>query len=117
MKRDGTKGHLDLVILGALATGPAHGYAVIADLRDRSGGVLDLPEGSVYPALHRLEELGLVASDWQPVAGRRRREYRLTADGSKALAAERRDWSRLSDAIDSVLAVSPGETGLAGGAV
>jgi PadR family transcriptional regulator, regulatory protein PadR len=115
MKGDGTKGHLDLVILGALASGPAHGYAVIADLRDRSGGVLDLPEGSVYPALHRLESLGLVSSEWQPVAGRRRREYRLTPPGSKALAAERRDWSRLSGAIDSIVSALPSTQGLAGG--
>jgi PadR family transcriptional regulator, regulatory protein PadR len=115
MRGDGTKGHLDLVILGALAWGPAHGYAVIADLRDRSGGVLDLPEGSVYPALHRLEELGLVASEWQPVAGRRRREYRLTPPGSEALELERREWSRLSGAIDSILSALPGQQGLVGG--
>jgi PadR family transcriptional regulator PadR len=115
MKDDGTKGHLDLVILGALASGPAHGYAVIADLRDRSGGVLDLPEGSVYPALHRLENLGWVSSTWQPVAGRRRREYRLTATGSKALVAGRRDWSRLSGAIDTVLSALPADEGLMGG--
>ena len=67
--REGTKGHLDLVLLGVLASGPGHGYAIITTLKQRSDGALDLPEGSVYPALHKLEDMGLVASDW---ASRRR---------------------------------------------
>lgn len=98
------KGHLDLVLLGVLAAGPAHGYAVIGALRERSQGVFDLQEGTVYPALHRLEEAGLLSSDWQPVTGRRRRVYRLTPRGARALASERRDWGRLTGAIDAVLA-------------
>jgi transcriptional regulator len=103
MRSERVKGHLDLVLLGVLADGPGHGYAVINALRDRSDGVIDLQEGSVYPALHRLEDLGLLASEWQPMAGRRRRVYRLTPKGAKALEGERRDWQRLSGAIESVL--------------
>jgi DNA-binding PadR family transcriptional regulator len=117
MRADGIKGHLDLVLLGALATAPGHGYAVIGAIRARSGGVLDLPEGSVYPALHRLEDLGLVMSEWVPVSGRRRREYHLTAAGERALGVERNEWSRLARAIDAVAVPRPSRPGnaLAGG--
>ena len=107
MKADGIKGHLDLLLLGVLAPAPGHGYAIISALKERSNGVLDLPEGSVYPALHRLEDLGYIASEWRPVGGRRRREYHLTGDGEAALAAERRDWTRLTDAVNAVLATAP----------
>ena len=103
MKPDGIKGHLDLILLGILAGQPGHGYAVITALRARTDGALDLPEGSVYPALHRLEDLGLLASEWQPLGGRRRRVYHLTAKGATALAAERRDWRTLVAAIEAVL--------------
>ncbi|WP_460915637.1 PadR family transcriptional regulator [Plantactinospora veratri] len=76
------RGHLDLLLLGALRrAGPAHGYALIAALRDRSEGTFDLPEGTVYPALHRLERDGLVSSEWDAGASRRRRVYRLTPLG------------------------------------
>jgi PadR family transcriptional regulator PadR len=117
MKGDGAKGHLDLVLLGVLAAEPGHGYAIISALKERTDGVLDLPEGSVYPALHRLEDLGLIASKWKPVGGRRRREYRLTPDGASALASERKDWTRLASAINAVLASAPPPVGqrLAGG--
>jgi PadR family transcriptional regulator PadR len=117
MRGDGAKGHLALVLLGVLAVGPGHGYAIISAIKEQTGGVLDVPEGSVYPALHRLEDLGWVASQWKPVAGRRRREYSLTASGKKALASERREWTRLAGAIAAVLALrpSPSETHLVGG--
>lgn len=104
MRTDRVKGHLDLVLLGVLAAAPGHGYALINALNQRTEGVLDLPEGSVYPALHRLEDLGLIRSEWKPVGGRRRREYRLTPDGRKALVSERKDWRRLAGAIEAVLA-------------
>ena len=104
---DGTHGHLDLVLLGALAAGPGHGYAIITALKQRSAGVLDLPEGSVYPALHRLEDMGLVASDWAQSGGRRRREYRLTPQGVGALSSQRAEWARLSAAIGAVLGAVP----------
>jgi DNA-binding PadR family transcriptional regulator len=106
MRGDGAKGHLDLVLLGALAGSPGHGYAIISAIRARSGGVLDLPEGTVYPALHRLEDLGWVASEWKPVGGRRRREYSVTPEGQRALSGERREWTRLTGAIDAVIGAS-----------
>ena len=107
MKTDRVKGHLDLLLLGVLAEGPGHGYAVITSLRTRTEGALDLPEGSVYPALHRLEDAGLLTSEWQPVAGRRRRVYWLTPRGADALAVERRDWHALAAAINSALRPVP----------
>jgi PadR family transcriptional regulator, regulatory protein PadR len=103
MKVDRVKGHLDLLLLGVLDAEPGHGYAVISALRERSDGALDLAEGAVYPALHRLEAAGLLASDWQPVGGRRRRMYRLTPDGRRALAAERSSWTALVSAVEAVL--------------
>ena len=97
------RGHLEMVLLAVLAEGPGHGYAVLSALRDRTDGVLALTEGAAYPALHRLEDRGLLESDWQPVAGRRRRVYRVTAAGRAALRAERTDWRRLAGAIEAVL--------------
>lgn len=112
MKVDRIKGHLDLLLLGVLSQGPGHGYAVITALRTQSDGLLEVTEGSVYPSLHRLEDLGLLTSEWQPVAGRRRRIYRLTAAGEKSLRAERRDWRALVTAVEAVLRTPS----LAGGA-
>jgi DNA-binding PadR family transcriptional regulator len=111
MKSERIKGHLDLLLLGVLDAEPGHGYAVISSLRESSQGVLDLTEGSVYPALHRLEDLGLLVSDWQPVAGRRRRVYRLTEEGTRALQAERRDWRALVSCIETVLRPAPSVAG------
>jgi PadR family transcriptional regulator PadR len=107
MKADRVKGHLDLVLLGVLAGSPGHGYAVITALRERTGGALDLPEGSVYPALHRLEDLGLLTSTWAPAAGRRRRIYQLTQDGAAALAEQRRDWKALVRAVEAAIHPAP----------
>ncbi|QMW24412.1 PadR family transcriptional regulator [Sandaracinobacteroides saxicola] len=98
------KGHLDNVILATLEREPLHGYAVIETIRHRSAGSFDLPEGTIYPALHRLELAGLLASDWvEPAGGRRRRVYRLTAKGQSALAARRAHWTRFARAVDSLL--------------
>jgi PadR family transcriptional regulator, regulatory protein PadR len=105
MRTESGKGHLDLVLLGQLSRGPGHGYAVISALRERTDGLLDLTEGAVYPALHRLEDLGLLASEWEPAAGRNRRVYRLTPKGQLALAAQRRDWRALVAAVESVLSL------------
>lgn len=107
------RGHLDLLLLAALQkTGPTHGYALIAALRDGSGGEFDLPEGTVYPALHRLERAGDVASDWSPEPGRRRRVYRLTPTGAASLATKQREWRAFVKGVAGVLgrpsrAVSP----------
>lgn len=95
--------HLDALLLAVLAAGPAHGYAMIEELRRRSGQAFDLPEGTVYPALHRLEPAGLVTSRWATVGGRRRRVYRLTRKGRGALARERREWTGFARAVEAVL--------------
>jgi DNA-binding PadR family transcriptional regulator len=107
MGTDLVKGQLDLLLLGVLRGGPRHGYAVINDLRDHTGGTFDLQEGTVYPALHRLQDVGLLASDWEDVAGRRRRVYRLTDEGRVALAGEQQRWRSFATAVDAVLRGRP----------
>jgi PadR family transcriptional regulator, regulatory protein PadR len=96
-------GHLDLLVLAVLADAPAHGYAVIEELRRRSAGAFDLPEGTVYPALHRLEAWGFLASSWEAHGGRRRRVYRLTRRGRGKLERGRSEWSAFSGAITAVV--------------
>jgi len=103
MSSEKLKGNLDMLLLAVLAAGPAHGYAIIGRLAERSDGAFDLPEGTVYPALHRLETAGLLASAWETAAGRRRRLYRLTAAGQEALAAEARAWHSFSASVARVL--------------
>jgi PadR family transcriptional regulator PadR len=103
MNRERIKGHLDLLLLSVLSAGPAHGYAIIATLRDRSDGTFDLPEGTIYPALHRLEDARLLTSSWAAGEGRRRRVYALTDVGAQALAAERTEWRRFSAGIGAVV--------------
>jgi DNA-binding PadR family transcriptional regulator len=98
------KGHLDSLLLAVVASGPAHGYAIIAQLRDRSSGAFDLPEGTVYPALHRLEANGLLRSSWERSEGRRRRVYAITPKGRRRLGAQRREWHGFSSAVEAVLA-------------
>ena len=104
MRAETLKGHLDFLLLAILADEPAHGYRVIEELKRRSAGAFELPEGTVYPALHRLEESGLLASSWASAAGRRRRVYRLTARGKRALAGARRDWRGFTNAVEAVVA-------------
>ena len=103
MRPEALKGHLDALILAVLSGEQLHGYAVIAELKRRSGGTLALPEGTVYPALHRLESAGLLASTWSDGA-RRRRVYRLTAKGRRALGERRNEWREFAGAIEAVLA-------------
>ena len=102
MNRERIKGHLDLLLLSVLAAGPAHGYAIISALRERSEGTFDLPEGTIYPALHRLEDAGLLSSAWADGDGRRRRVYALTSAGATALAAERTEWRRFAHGVRAV---------------
>jgi PadR family transcriptional regulator len=97
------KGSLDLMLMGVLRRGPAHGYAIIAALRERSQGEFDLAEGTIYPALHRLEAAGRVASSIELAQGRRRRTYELTALGRKEFAAQRRDWQEFVTHMQAVL--------------
>jgi PadR family transcriptional regulator PadR len=108
MRAETLKGHLDGLLLASLETGPLHGYAVIEALRDGSSGRFDLPTGTVYPALHRLEAAGLVESGWSVVAGRRRRTYRLTRAGRRALSDQRTIWDEFSDAVTALLRPKPG---------
>ena len=96
-------GYLDPVVLAVIASGPLHGYAIIEELKTRSGGELDLPEGTVYPALHRLERRGLLKSAWSRGEGRRRRVYRLTASGRRELEARAREWRTFARVVDGVL--------------
>jgi PadR family transcriptional regulator, regulatory protein PadR len=103
MMSEKLKGNLDMLLLAVLAAGPGHGYSIITRLRDRSSGAFDLPEGTVYPALHRLETAGMLASTWEVVAGRRRRLYRLTTAGEQQLARETRDWRAFSGSVSLVL--------------
>ena len=103
MSNEKLKGHLDLLLLAVIAAAPAHGYAIVSALREQSAGAFDLPEGTVYPALHRLEDRGLVQSAWADVGGRRRRVYRLTAAGAAALAEHRRDWREFASGVETVL--------------
>jgi PadR family transcriptional regulator PadR len=102
MCADASRGHLDLLLLGAVARQPLHGYAIVEAIRDASEGAFDLAEGTVYPALYRLEAAGLLASEASTVNGRKRRTYRLTSRGRKELAAQRRDWRSFVQAVEAV---------------
>jgi PadR family transcriptional regulator, regulatory protein PadR len=105
MEGEMLKGHLDMIVLAALSSGPAHGYAVIEEIKRKSGRAFDLPEGTVYPALHRLEQAGLLTSRWVTAdSGRRRRVYSLTKRGERALAKRRAVWRQFSDAVGGLLA-------------
>ncbi|KAK1181599.1 PadR family transcriptional regulator [Streptomyces sp. NBS 14/10] len=107
MKGDAVRGHLDALLLSVLEQGPLHGYAIITAVQQRSGGALELRTGTMYPALNRLERLGLLRSDWQSVGERRRRCYELTDAGRRGLAEERTAWRELTAAIGAVLDPAP----------
>ena len=96
-------GQIDLLLLSILAQRPAHGYVIINDLRVLSGGTFDLPEGSIYPALYRLEGQGLVSSREHEVDGRRRRIYHLTRSGRAALRDRSEAWREQTRTVESVL--------------
>lgn len=80
-----------------------HGYAIADALRARSGGAFDLPEGTLYPALHRLERAGLMASRWSEVNGRRRRVYQLTSKGRRAVMRHQGEWQTFARAVHAVI--------------
>src|SRR5215472_4330006 len=103
MRAGELKGHLNALLLAALEDGPRHGYAVIEALRQSTGGRLDLPTGTIYPALHRLEHAGLIKGSWTVVAGRRRRMYQLTAAGAGALSGKRADWRDFAAMMSAAL--------------
>jgi PadR family transcriptional regulator PadR len=103
MKAEQLKGHLDALLMAALESGPRHGYAVMEALRESTGGRLDLPTGTIYPALHRLEAAGLIAGSWSLAGGRRRRCYMLTEAGRRALSGRREDWRDFAATISAAL--------------
>ncbi len=101
------KGHLDLLLLSVVANTAGHGYAIAEALRARSDAVIDLAEGTLYPALHRLEDAGLIAGRWSEVNGRRRRVYQLTAKGERALTQKRREWNLFARMVYAVVGGRP----------
>jgi PadR family transcriptional regulator PadR len=106
MKRtDALQGSLDLLVLTILLRRPKlHGYALMTAIKETSGDVLNPEEGSLYPALHRMEEAGWIAAEWVVKEnGKRARIYQLTAAGSKQLSAEETRWTTVSTAINRVL--------------
>ncbi|MFC6880676.1 MULTISPECIES: helix-turn-helix transcriptional regulator [Actinomadura] len=107
MRTDAVRGHLDGLLLSVLEDGPLHGYAIITAVQERSEGALELRKGTVYPALNRLERIGLLRSTWQTAGERRRRCYELTDAGRRGLATERTAWREFTTAIGAVLNPAP----------
>lgn len=105
VESDILQGSLDLLVLKRLSAGPMHGWGIAQDIQSVSGDTLKVGQGSLYPALHRLEQQRLIDSDWGTTANNRRaRFYRLTAAGRKALAQEVENWRRFTDAVELILA-------------
>jgi len=103
MKADTLNGQLDPLILATVAEEPAHGYSILQRLKERSSGAFDLAEGTIYPALHRLERDGLLSSSWSTESGRRRRVYSVTRAGASSLAVRRRQWKQFARAVEAVI--------------
>ena len=109
LKSDLPQGALDLLILKIVALGPVHGYAIAQRLEQVSRGVVQVPQGSLYPALHRLENRGLMAADWKETGtGREAKFYRLTRQGRARLDSESASWRRLTEAVALILRLSEG---------
>lgn len=103
MGRSAVNGQLDLLLLASLGGGEAHGYALIARIHERSGERIELQEGSVYPALHKLEAAGCVRSRWADDDGARRRVYALTMEGQTELSRRAEEWKGFTAAVRGVL--------------
>jgi transcriptional regulator len=101
------KGSLPLLILQVLARGPSHGYSIAQQIKSQSQGVLDFKEGTLYPALHSLEEQGLLNAFSAEENGRTRRYYQITANGRKRLEQERREWNQFVQAVNLTLGEAP----------
>ena len=109
VKSDLPQGTLDLLILQVVALGPVHGYAIAQRLQQVSRNVVQVPQGSLYPALHRLENRGLLAADWkESETGRDAKFYRLTRNGRSQLEADTASWRRLAGAVGLILRLSEG---------
>jgi PadR family transcriptional regulator, regulatory protein PadR len=103
-------GTLDMLILKAVSLKPLHGYGVLLRIRQISGDALDIPQGSLYPALYRLEHQGLIAAEWgQSENNRRAKYYNVTAAGRRRLREETAGWNRLTSAIAAALNTTPEE--------
>jgi DNA-binding PadR family transcriptional regulator len=100
------KGHFDLLLMAALRQQPGYGYEVLSRIKQMSGGEFEVPEGTVYPALHRLQRRGWLKSSWEVANGRRRRVYRITARGEREFAGRRDAWERFSTGISRALEAS-----------
>lgn len=110
-KSDLPQGTLDLLILKVVALGPVHGYAIAQRLEQVSLHVVQVPQGSLYPALHRLENRGLLDAEWKATeTGREAKFYRLTKKGRAQLETEAADWERLTGAVAQILRLSEGGT-------
>jgi transcriptional regulator len=108
-KSDLPQGTLDLLILKIAALGPVHGYAIAQRLQQVSRDVVQVPQGSLYPALHRLENRGLLAAEWkQTETGREAKYYRLTRKGRGQLDSETQSWERLAQAVGLILRLEEG---------
>jgi len=108
-KSDLPQGTLDLLILKIVAVTPVHGYAIAQRLQQISGEVVQVPGGSLYPALHRLENGGLVKSDWKETeTGRDAKFYRFTKKGRARLEAQSASWRRLAEAVGLILSLAEG---------
>jgi transcriptional regulator len=105
-KTDLLRGTLDLLILRTLELQPLHGIAIADRIRQVTQGTFDVQAGSLFPALHRLEQEGWILGEWTTSEGRRVRSYTLTAAGRKQLAAEKRLWERITTAVGQVLEAS-----------
>ena len=103
MRPELLKGNLDLLLLTVLKDGPAHGYVIIEKLRKRSDDAFDLPEGTIYPALHRMERASLLTSQWTESEGRRRRVYQLSRLGREALEEKQVEWRAFTRSVRLVL--------------
>jgi transcriptional regulator len=103
-QNDALRGSLDLLVLKTLSLAPMHGWGISQRIQQTSRGVLEVNQGSLYPALQRLEKLGLIDSDWGTTDNNRRaRYYRLTAAGRRALGDELESWKRFSAGLEAVL--------------
>src|SRR5690242_7830707 len=104
------QGTLDILILKALSLGPLHGYGVLLRIQQISQDRLEIQQGSLYPALYRLEDQGLIASEWGESENKRKaRYYRLTAGGRRQLQAESEQWNRIAEIIAGILQTNPEE--------
>ena len=103
VRGEAVRGHLEALLLAAIASGATHGYAITEWLRSRSDNLFDLPDGTIYPALRRLQERGWLTSRWEATGERRRKVYSLTPRGELALADSRRDWARFQRGVTAIL--------------